>query len=171
MTGAQPIRRDSRSLMRPSVYARTGSSERVCGQSRISCAVSCGPLSPRDSRASHRFRLSGSQSLCWSQISDALEVSGGLLSPLGTKSGRRVQVSFAKPFFAVLRSVCGPNPWRVPACAGRFGAARPSVQTGARLMSIRRRGGSCGPWEASTQERRKTPLCGTRGFRGLAPEL
>jgi transcriptional regulator with XRE-family HTH domain len=33
-------------------------------------------------------------------------------------SGRRAQVGFAKPFFCVLRSVCGPNPRRVPTCKG-----------------------------------------------------
>ena len=67
-------------------------------------------------------------------------------------SGRQVQVDFPKPFFGVLRSVCGPNPRRVPACTGSLGIAHPSAQTGARLVSIRRRGGSDGTREAFTKE-------------------
>lgn len=77
-------------------------------------------------------------------------------------SGRRVQVGFPKPFFGVLRSVCGPNPKRIPAGTGGLGVARPSAQAGARLVSIRRRGGGCGAREASTKERSQDAPCGTR---------
>ena len=79
------------------------------------------------------------------------------------QSGSRVQVGFAKPFFAVLRSVCGPNPRRAPACAGGTGVARPSALTGARPRSIRRRGGGCGARQASAKQRSQgAPLRYTR---------
>jgi hypothetical protein len=75
--------------------------------------------------------------------------------PSQTKaSGRLVQVGFPKPFFGVLRSVCGQDLRRVPAwMAALASLARPSAQTRARLMLIRRRGGSSGAPEASTKEK------------------
>jgi len=83
-------------------------------------------------------------------------------------SGRRVQVGFPKPFFGVLRSVCGPDPRRVPACTSGLGVDRPYAQTGARLVSIRRRGGTCGAREASTKERSPDAPLGYTGIQSVS---
>jgi hypothetical protein len=119
----------------------------------------CGPFAVQIPTSSHEHKRTGS---AFSRLFARVRCCSRLLR----KSGRRVQVSFAKPFFAFLRSVCGPNP---SGASSGYEWHGPGAR--ARAPSTRRRAPNAGPGtRRGDAPAHGAPVRAAPAMNGFAPE-